>query len=208
MHKGWLDPKYDKVVDQYRSGMMVKDIAALYGIQPNCIGRQLQKRMPGYNARMDGRRRDPRYKDIVSLFDSGKTAKELAELYGVGICTIEDVLKTRGIERGDKRGYKHMLGNPGGRNREAKEFRSIVAKAKREGVLVAPELCSECHEKKKLSGHHDDYSKPLEVRWLCTRCHNKFHQAEKTAKRHPTTDPSPSAPSWPGPSARRNRMQA
>jgi ribosomal protein S27AE len=31
----------------------------------------------------------------------------------------------------------------------------------------------------KTHGHHDDYSKPLEVRWLCRRCHYDWHRKNK-----------------------------
>jgi len=46
------------------------------------------------------------------------------------------------------------------------------------GKIIKPKSCSVCEkavESRKLHGHHEDYSKPLEVIWLCTWCHIKLH---------------------------------
>lgn len=36
--------------------------------------------------------------------------------------------------------------------------------------------CEKCGSLKFVDGHHDDYSKPLKVRWLCRRHHQKWHR--------------------------------
>lgn len=41
--------------------------------------------------------------------------------------------------------------------------------------LDKPDKCSACNEVKHVEAHHDDYSKPLDVRWLCVHCHNEWH---------------------------------
>jgi hypothetical protein len=41
--------------------------------------------------------------------------------------------------------------------------------------LIKPMECSKCNRKVRLFGHHFDYSKPLEVVWLCGSCHKNIH---------------------------------
>jgi hypothetical protein len=45
--------------------------------------------------------------------------------------------------------------------------------------LVTKQACEVCG-KPKAEAHHDDYSRPLEVRWLC-RAHHKAHHARARA---------------------------
>jgi hypothetical protein len=50
-----------------------------------------------------------------------------------------------------------------------------VAKALKDGRLVRPGLCESCHKPGRIQAHHDDYSKRLDVRWLCHSCHMDLH---------------------------------
>lgn len=46
------------------------------------------------------------------------------------------------------------------------------------GTIERAELCSSCGNPPGngyTRAHHDDYAKPLEVRWLCGSCHKKQH---------------------------------
>lgn len=64
------------------------------------------------------------------------------------------------------------------RNRLKNEARQYVYLAIRFGDLT-PHPCEVCGVS-NVQAHHDDYSKPLEVRWLCVTHHNEHHKEEKT----------------------------
>lgn len=61
-------------------------------------------------------------------------------------------------------------------NKEKFEAHRTVRSAIKKGLIIKPELCSGCGEKKKLEGHHQDYKRKLEVIWLCRDCHKKLHR--------------------------------
>lgn len=54
------------------------------------------------------------------------------------------------------------------------------------GKIKRPNKCSMCHKsRRKIQAHHDDYSKPKKVRWLCIFCHNLVHLNLRLKKGQP-----------------------
>lgn len=53
------------------------------------------------------------------------------------------------------------------------------------GRVVKPATCEGCGKSPVghdvLDAHHDDYSRPLDVRWLCRSCHVRHHDALRAA---------------------------
>lgn len=52
-----------------------------------------------------------------------------------------------------------------------------VHEAVKSGKLNRPECCEMCNRACKVQGHHEDYSRKLDVKWLCDRCHIEVHHA-------------------------------
>jgi len=63
------------------------------------------------------------------------------------------------------------------RSKHNKKYKvhGIVNNAIKTGELINPRICEKCDSKNHIVGHHDDYDKPLEVRWLCQVCHMDWH---------------------------------
>lgn len=75
------------------------------------------------------------------------------------------------VAAGNKR---HMERHP-----DKARARSVVTSAVERGTLMKPDRCEGCGElfaAPELHAHHRDYSKPLEVEWLCVGCHTHHHR--------------------------------
>lgn len=60
---------------------------------------------------------------------------------------------------------------------EKAEAQRIFKKAVGSGKLIRPDRCEHCKtNKKRIEGHHPDYSQPLKVIWLCNPCHRAEHE--------------------------------
>lgn len=53
--------------------------------------------------------------------------------------------------------------------------RVALGNAVRDGTVKKAPECEVCSVSGDLNGHHEDYSKPLEVIWVCNACHAFIH---------------------------------
>lgn len=66
-----------------------------------------------------------------------------------------------------------------------------IQHAIRLGILVRPKTCSKCGKipppakdgRSQIHGHHTDYSKPLQVVWICVNCH-RSETPQPTGEHH------------------------
>lgn len=136
------------------------------------------------------RKRDSRYDIAPDLYGAGMSIADCAEYFGITRQAMHKILGRRGVkfrsnvQLGD---LNHFYRNGGGNKTLKRKAQHMVEKAIKRGSLK-PQPCEECGEqgtmadgRNRVQAHHDDYGKPLEVRWLCQSCHHEWHK-HNTAK--------------------------
>lgn len=78
-------------------------------------------------------------------------------------------------------------------NPEKRRVHDRTMYAVQTGKLIRPNVCSKCGKECKPQAHHEDYSKALEVIWLCSQCHfylhhSSKHHAERASEKTPKGD--------------------
>lgn len=84
-------------------------------------------------------------------------------------------------KRGNRQGIEYVRQY---REQNPKKYAAHIwiNNAVRDGRLTKPDCCSECSGTLQIEGHHDDYDKITEVRWLCALCHKRWHAEHGEAK--------------------------
>lgn len=52
----------------------------------------------------------------------------------------------------------------------------ILNNAVKSGEVIKKNKCESCSKEGKIHAHHDNYAFPLNVQWLCPKCHTKWHK--------------------------------
>ncbi len=114
-------------------------------------------------------------------FSSFKSREELNEWYRKYRAKNAEKLKKYNKEYNKKyreeNGY-HNEENSKRRYPEKQKARGILQRAVRSGKILKKN-CEHCGNSKS-QGHHPDYTKPLEVIWLCPSCHAIEHKKIKS----------------------------
>jgi ribosomal protein S27AE len=105
-------------------------------------------------------------------------AKKIIELLGRGMYQA-DIARELGVSRQ----YVSQVATP------IKVYaRGVLHTAIDNGSVKVPEVCSQCGKAVKLHGHHPDYLEPLEVVWLCARCHSAAHWGKASKAKTPKAE--------------------
>lgn len=129
---------------------------------------------------MAAKRKD--YDAAVQMYEKGMSIQEIAKFYDMSRQAMWAILKRRGCVFRDNKKYGEE--NHFYRGTKADDrAHDIVEKAIKRGALVPKSECEICGSsgafkdgRNSIQAHHDDYNKPLEVRWLCQKCHHNWHK--------------------------------
>ncbi len=95
----------------------------------------------------------------------------------------------------NRQSYRQRISTPEGRAQEwasKQKYRNsdkcacnaIVRNALRSGRLKRMP-CERCQTEEHIHAHHEDYTKPMDVMWLCRACHGLRHREINEARRAP-----------------------
>lgn len=98
--------------------------------------------------------------------------------------------QTRQWHRANPKIIAESVKNYRRKNPEKYRAHNLLQKAVQRGKIIKPRRCEDCGklcEPHELDGHHEDYNKPLVVKWLCRLCHVRQHKKQDGLQPKPET---------------------
>lgn len=120
--------------------------------------------------------------ECVRMYESGMSLQPIADYFSVSRQAMWDLVRRRTAMRSQKKYGKDNHFYRGGKRADG-AAQNLVETAISQGVIDRKSQCEECGStgtfkdgRSAIQAHHDDYNKPLEVRWLCQKCHHTWHK--------------------------------
>lgn len=164
------------IVERYAEGVDYTTIAQECGITTQAVSRAV------VNSSLDSPSQLPRVvkcgscgtQDHSILRRNTKMSNGMYS-YMCTPCNTKRVRAYRQTKRGRER-VRQAVYNSIKKHPHKQRARLQVQEAVRQGKLVKPIVCEECQIDKTVEAHHPDYSKPLDIKWLCRQCHAALHR--------------------------------
>ena len=124
------------------------------------------------------------FASAVRMYESGMSLAQTANSVGISRQSLWQSFRSRSVPlRSQRRSGKNNHFWRGG-PKAVDAAQNKIEKAVMYGRVQRPDTCEECGKKPPpfkdgrtaIQAHHDDYTKPLEVRWLCQPCHHQEHK--------------------------------
>ena len=125
------------------------------------------------------------YDQAVDMYNAGFSVEDIADYYGVTRQSMWMCLKRRDVVFRDNKQYGEQ--NRFYRGTKANNHaQNILEQAIKKGLVERKTVCECCGRsytmkdgRTAIQAHHSDYNKPLDVMWLCQKCHHEWHKVNK-----------------------------
>lgn len=122
--------------------------------------------------------------DAIRDYEEGSSLEVIADHLPITRQALWERFKRAGVQMRPQKRFKEENHFYRGGARGSDWAHNKVEQAIYVKKLVRPDTCEECggsgqpyrDGRAAIQAHHNDYNKPLEVRWLCKGCHHHWHE--------------------------------
>ena len=119
----------------------------------------------------------------VTMYESGKSLAQIAPQFAISRQSLFGSFKARGVTLRSQRRYGKDTHFYRGGKKAKDSAQNKLEKAVSNGEVCRPSHCERCgmqplcfkNGRTAIQAHHRDYLNPLEVQWLCQKCHHQEH---------------------------------
>ena len=137
---------------------------------------------------MGAHRKD--YDEAVSMYNRGLSIQNIADYYDITRQAMWAILKRRNCKFRPNLRFGNENHFYRGGSTASDKAQNILEEAIEKKIVIRKVVCEICGDTPTFSdgrtgiqAHHPDYNKPLDVIWLCQKCHHEWHINNRAIQR-------------------------